>query len=457
MGYVENQNRNRAQARANFQERYNPLDGVVEAIAKIDRESRAAAASEAERIAAKEKDAKTNERNAASDARAATAAGEVSAQRKFEMNQAQGKANREKDERSANQFLDEMVPFDALEEQRFAQGLENFDDMPEGDVDIREREQRFAQGLETTEDMPEGDVDIAEREQRAIPRMPGARMREGGVSMRGRGTGTVEEFAAVVRRVEAERQQANEDRAAKAQQLTEDRKAKAEAAAATLRLKNAQATKAERGPTPSKGKTPEEIARDADKARELALRIQKLENDLDPTKTPAANERQAKFAAAIKDVAGLRASIKDVINSGPDPGPVTGRARSAFASMFGDQAQTKFEAYASAINTQLFGFLRTDAPSVIENAPMDKLRILSSDKPGRLKAKLDVIDSLIKDRLAEPDQNKKLIDIVPNLAEKVDDALGAKEEKPTREQAIARLGRLEERAKAIQYLLKEKP
>ena len=214
MGYVENQNRNRAQARANFQERYNPLDGVVEAIAKIDRESRAAAAKEAERIAAKERDAKTNERNAATDARAVTAAGEVSAQRKFELEQAQGKANREKDERSAGQFLDEMVPFDALEEQRAAQGLENF------------------------EDMPEGDVDIAEREQRAIPRMPGARTREGGVSMRGRGTGTVEEFAADVRRVEAERQQAKEDRAAKA-----------DAAAVARRLKNAQADKAERGPT----------------------------------------------------------------------------------------------------------------------------------------------------------------------------------------------------------------
>ena len=420
MGYVENQNRNRAQARANFQERYNPLDGVVEAIAKIDRESRAAAASEAERIAAKERDAKTNERNAATDARAVTAAGEVSAQRKFEMDQAQGKANREEDERSAGQVLDEMVPFDALEEQR------------------------AAQGLETVEDMPEGDIDIAERGQRAIPRMPGARMREGGVSMRGRGTGTVEEFAAVVRRVEAERQQAKEDRAAKA-----------EAAAATLRLKNAQAANAERGPTPSKGRTPEEIDRDARKAKEQTLRIQKLENDLDPNKTPAAKERQAKFAAAIKDVAGLRTSIQDVINSGLDPGPVSGPVRSAFASMFGDQAQTKFEAYASAINTQLFGFLRTDAPSVIENAPMDKLRILSSDKPGRLKAKLDVIDSLIKARLAEPDQNKKLIDIVPDLDKRVDAALGAKEEKPTREQTIARLGRLEERAKAIQDLLRK--
>ena len=393
MGYVENQNRNRAQARANFQERYNPLDGVIEAIAKIDRESRAAAAKEAERIAAKERDAKTNERNAATDARAVTAAGEVSAQRKFEMDQAQGKANREKDERSAGQFLDEMVPFDALEEQRAAQGLENF------------------------EDMPEGDVDIAEREQRAIPRMPGARMREGGVSMRDRGTGTVEEFAADVRRVDAERQQAKEDRAAKA-----------DAAAAALRFKNAQAAKLERGPTPSKGRTPEEIARDAAKAEEQALRIQKLKNDLDPNKTPAAKERQAKFEAAIKDVTGLKSSIQDVINSGLDPGPVTGRARSAFSSMFGDQAQTKFEAYAAAINTQLFGFLRTDAPSIIENAPMNKLKILPSDKPGTLKAKLDVINSLIKARLAEPDKTKQLIAIVPDLEARVDAALDAKEE-----------------------------
>ena len=417
MGYVENQNRNRAQARANFQERYNPLDGVIEAIAKIDRESRAAAAKEAERIAAKERDAKTNERNAATDARAVTAAGEVSAQRKFEMDQAQGKANREKDERSAGQFLDEMVPFDALEEQRAAQGLENFEDMPEGDVDIAEREQRAIPGLETTEDMPEGDVDIAEREQRAIPRMPGARMREGGVSMRDRGTGTVEEFAADVRRVDAERQQAKEDRAAKA-----------DAAAAALRFKNAQAAKLERGPTPSKGRTPEEIARDAAKAEEQALRIQKLKNDLDPNKTPAAKERQAKFEAAIKDVTGLKSSIQDVINSGLDPGPVTGRARSAFSSMFGDQAQTKFEAYAAAINTQLFGFLRTDAPSIIENAPMNKLKILPSDKPGTLKAKLDVINSLIKARLAEPDKTKQLIAIVPDLEARVDAALDAKEE-----------------------------
>ena len=93
--------------------------------------------------------------------------------------------------------------------------------------------------------------------------------------------------------------------------------------------------------------------------------------------------------------------------------------------MFGDKAQTKFEAYAAAINTQLFGFLRTDAPSIIENAPMDKLRILPSDKPGTLKAKLDVIDSLIKARLAEPDKTKQLIKIVPDLAEKVDAALDA--------------------------------
>ena len=420
MGYVENQNRNRAQARANFQERYNPLDGVIEAIAKIDRESRAAAAKEAERIAAKERDAKTNERNAATDARAVTAAGEVSAQRKFELEQAQGKANREKDERSAGQFLDEMATSPALED-------------PE----------------DANPDMPDGDFDIAEKAQRAA--------RGGGVSMRGRGTGTVEEFAADVRRVEAERQQANEDRAAKAQQSTEDRAAKADAAAAALRFKNAQAAKLERGPTPSKGRTPEEIARDAAKAKELALRIQKLENDLDPTKTPAAKERQAKFEAAIEDVAGLKSSIKDVINSGLDPGPITGSTRSAFSSMFGDKAQTKFEAYAAAINTQLFGFLRTDAPSIIENAPMDKLRILPSDKPGTLKAKLDVIDSLIKARLAEPDKTKQLIKIVPDLAEKVDAALDAEEEKPTREQTIARLGRLEEREKAIQDLLKEKP
>ena len=420
MGYVENQNRNRAQARANFQERYNPLDGVIEAIAKIDRESRAAAASEAERIAAKERDAKTNERNAATDARAVTAAGEVSAQRKFEMDQAQGKANREKDERSAGQFLDEMATSPALED-------------PE----------------DANPDMPDGDFDIAEKAQRAA--------RGGGVSMRGRGTGTVEEFAATVRRVEAERQQANEDRAAKAQQSTEDRAAKADAAAAALRFKNAQAAKLERGPTPSKGRTPEEIARDAAKAKVLTLTIKKLENDLDPTKTPAAKERQAKFEAAIEDVAGLKSSIKDVINSGLDPGPITGSTRSAFSSMFGDKAQTKFEAYAAAINTQLFGFLRTDAPSIIENAPMDKLRILPSDKPGTLKAKLDVIDSLIKARLAEPDKTKQLIKIVPDLAEKVDAALDAEEEKPTREQTIARLGRLEEREKAIQDLLKEKP
>lgn len=213
MGYVENQNRNRAQARANFQERYNPLDGVVEAIAKIDRESRAAAASEAERIAAKEKDA-------ASDARAATAAGEVSAQRKFEMDQAQGKANREKDERSAGQFLDEVATSPAPVER------------PDVTIDADGNEVMEITAEELEDDMPDGDVDLELKATR------GAKMREGGVSMRGRGTGTVEEFAAVVRRVDAERQQAKEDRAAKA-----------DAATAALRLKNAQAGRAERKPT----------------------------------------------------------------------------------------------------------------------------------------------------------------------------------------------------------------
>jgi len=452
MGYVENQNRNRAQARANFQERYNPLDGVVEAIAKIDRESREAAAKEAERIAAKERDAKTDARNAATDARAVTAAGEVSAQRKFEMDQAKAKVNREQDERAAGQFLDDMAPFDALEEQRAAQDLENFEDMPEGDVDIAEKEQRAALGMETIDDMPDGDVDIAEKERRAIPRMHGARMREGGVSMAGRGSGTIEEFTGDVRRIEGEREQAAADRAAKK-----------EKEAADLALVQARTERASRVPQKSSGtsKTPEEIAAKADKeaddTKERKLRILKIQKDLDPNQTPAALERKAKFSAAIKDVAKLTASIKDVIKSGFDPGPISGSARSAFSSMFGDKEQTEFEAYASSINTQLFGFLRTDAPSFIENAPMDKLRILPSDKPETLKAKLDVINSLINARLNEPNDSKKLIEIVPDLKERVDDALGATQTKQSKAEITSKLNDLEKRAKIIEDLLKEKP
>jgi len=199
MGYVENQNRNRAQARANFQERYNPLDGVVEAIAKIDRESREAAAKEAERIAAKERDAKTDARNAATDARAVTAAGEVSAQRKFEMDQAKAKANREEDERAAGQFLDEvpqtMAPMES----------------PGVTLD--------ADGNEVIDDMPDGDVDFALKEQQATR---GAQMRKGGVPMAGRGSGTIEEFTCDVRRIAVEREQAATDRAAKKEKEAAD-------------------------------------------------------------------------------------------------------------------------------------------------------------------------------------------------------------------------------------------
>jgi len=203
MGYVENQNRNRAQARANFQERYNPLDGVVEAIAKIDRESREAAAKETERIAAKERDAKTDARNAATDARAVTAAGEVSAQRKFEMDQAKAKVNREQDERAAGQFLDEVQASPAPVER------------PDVTLDADGNEVMEITAEELADDMPDGDVDIALK-------ATGARMREGGVSMAGLGSGTIEEFASVVRRIEGEREQAAADRAAKKEKAAAD-------------------------------------------------------------------------------------------------------------------------------------------------------------------------------------------------------------------------------------------
>jgi len=203
MGYVENQNRNRAQARANFQERYNPLDGVVEAIAKIDRESREAAAKEAERIAAKEKDAKTDARNAATDARAVTAASEVSDQRKFEMDQAKAKVDREQDERAAGQFLDEMATTMAPMQS------------PGVTLDADGNEVMEITAEELADDMPDGDVDIALK-------ATGARMREGGVSMAGLGSGTIEEFASVVRRIEGEREQAAADRAAKKEKAAAD-------------------------------------------------------------------------------------------------------------------------------------------------------------------------------------------------------------------------------------------
>jgi len=383
MGYVENQNRNRAQARANFQERYNPLDGVVEAIARIDRESREAAAKEAERIAAKERDAKTDARNAATDARAVTAAGEVSAQRKFEMDQAKAKVNREQDERAAGQFLDEVQASPAPVER------------PDVTLDADGNEVMEITAEELADDMPDGDVDIALKATR------GARMREGGVSMAGRGSGSVEDFASDVRRIEGEREQAAADRAAKK-----------EKEAADLALVQARIERASRVPQKSSGtsKTAEEIAAKADKeaddTTERKLRISKLEKDLDVNRTSAALERKAKFAAAAKDIKGLRASISKVIKTGLPPGPLTGRIRSMKSSL-GDEEQVEFEAYASSVNTQLFGFLRTDAPSAIENVPMDKLRILISDTPENLEAKLNVIESLIAARMAQVEAESK--------------------------------------------------
>lgn len=118
-----------------------------------------------------------------------------------------------------------------------------------------------------------------------------------------------------------------------------------------------------------------------------------------PKPSAQAEARKAKVTGLAADLTMLETTVKDLEqSSGPSPGPVLGRLRSAASGFIDDPKQTAYEAAAAAVNSQIFGLLRTDAPSESEAKVIQALQFYPTDRPERIRAKAATIRRILKAR-----------------------------------------------------------
>jgi hypothetical protein len=216
-------------------------------------------------------------------------------------------------------------------------------------------------------------------------------------------------------------------------------------AAADLKLAERKAT-APLGPKP---KSPEEIARQTKRDRKTDLDIAIAEQTLrgDKPMAPSDNERKVQndVDSLTDNIAKLEGDIGSVNASGLEPGLIAGPARAAYATVFGDEKWTDFESTRDAVNLQIFGTLRSDAPSEEENKQAAKLKIGQSDNLDTIRAKLRTIKALLDAKRRKP--GSRLDELIIDLrgAPKPARATGASKpiDQMTKEEVDARIRELE--------------
>ena len=177
-----------------------------------------------------------------------------------------------------------------------------------------------------------------------------------------------------------------------------DAKQKTRKTESEISRNEAAATKALRAPAGPKPVDPQ-------KKRILDLTEKKLIQDIEGTRPQPPSDVQRrqkdKVTALEGDVNALDEKVKKVM-SGLDPGVATGRIRGIYSDLFGDAAWSEFEASAAAVNSQVFGLLRSDAPSESETKMIGRLQIKPTDNPTSLASKIATIRALIAARSANP-------------------------------------------------------
>lgn len=180
----------------------------------------------------------------------------------------------------------------------------------------------------------------------------------------------------------------------------EQAKTRKEAAAAGLAERKAVA------PLGPKPKTPEQIQDAEDRRKLTKLSIAEKEAALrgDKPMAPSDNERKVQndVDSLTDNIAKLEGDIGSVNASGLEPGLIAGPARAAYATVFGDEKWTDFESTRDAVNLQIFGTLRSDAPSEEENKQAAKLKIGQSDNLDTIRAKLRTIKALLDAKRRKP-------------------------------------------------------
>lgn len=192
--------------------------------------------------------------------------------------------------------------------------------------------------------------------------------------------------------------------------------------AADLKLAERKAN-APLGPKP---KSPEEIERQRKRDEKTDLDIAIAKQTLSGIKpmAPSDNERKVQndVDSLTDNIAKLEGDISSVNASGLEPGLIAGPARAAYATVFGDEKWTDFESTRDAVNLQIFGTLRSDAPSEEENKQAAKLKIGQSDNLDTIRAKLRTIKALLDAKRRKPGSR---------LDELIIDLRGAPTQRPT--------------------------
>ena len=193
-------------------------------------------------------------------------------------------------------------------------------------------------------------------------------------------------------------------------QAEEARQQKLDLEAARERQATEAANRAARGPAP-KAPPSEASRRMADaklREAEAKAKIAEREASGQPRAGGAAAAggaqaatRKAKVQGLASDLDLLERSVAEVERTGADPGQVTGRIRSLKSAVVDDEAQTAFEAAAAAVNSQIFGLLRTDAPSESEAKVIQALQFSPTDTPAKIRAKMRTVRSIIAARGAD--------------------------------------------------------
>lgn len=215
-------------------------------------------------------------------------------------------------------------------------------------------------------------------------------------------------------------------------------------AAADLKLAERKAV-ADLGPKP---KSPEEIERQRKRDEKTDLDIAIAKQTLSGIKpmAPSDNERKVQndVDSLTDNIAKLEGDIGSVNASGLEPGLIAGPARAAYATVFGDEKWTDFESTRDAVNLQIFGTLRSDAPSEEENKQAAKLKIGQSDNLETIRAKLRTIKALLDAKRRKP--GSRLDELIIDLrgAPKPAAGQGAKPiDQMTKEEVDARIKELE--------------
>jgi len=178
---------------------------------------------------------------------------------------------------------------------------------------------------------------------------------------------------------------------------------KARQAAAVARLAERKA-EAPLGKAP---KTQQELDDDEEKRIAVRLGNQKLRQDLAGEKPLAPSEGERKEQNSVdsmtQNISKLEQDLDAVLTDGGfEPGLLSGPARNAISKLFGDKAWTDFVSTRDAVNLQIFGTLRSDAPSEGENREAENLKITNGDTLDSIRSKISTVRALLAAKRRTP-------------------------------------------------------